>query len=37
MVQVDALVALQADQACTGGRGQRTSDLGLADSGLALE
>jgi hypothetical protein len=37
VVQVDALVALQPDQARTGGGRERPRDLGLADAGLALE
>ena len=37
VVQVDALVALQADQARAGGRGERARHLRLADAGLALE
>ena len=37
LVNVDALVALQPDQARAGGAGQRLGDLGLADPGLALE
>jgi hypothetical protein len=37
VVQVDALVALQADQPRAGGRRQRTRHLGLADARLALE
>ena len=36
-MQVDPLVALEADQARLGGGGEGTSDLGLADAGLALE
>ena len=34
---VQALVALQADQAAVQGLGQNLADLGLADAGLALE
>ena len=37
VVQVDPLVALQADQARAGGGRQRSRHLGLADAGLALE
>ena len=37
MVEVDALVALQADQARARDTGERLRDLGLADAGLALE
>jgi hypothetical protein len=36
-MDVDALVALQADQACPGRRRQRLGDLGLADARLALQ
>ena len=34
---VDALVALQPDQACAEHVGERLRDLGLADAGLTLE
>ena len=37
VMQVDSLVALQADQARAGGGRQRPRDLRLADAGLALE
>jgi hypothetical protein len=37
MVDVDALVALQADQPCARGRRQGVCDLGLADTRLALD
>jgi hypothetical protein len=37
MVEIDALVALEPDQARAGRAGQRLRDLGLADAGLALE
>jgi hypothetical protein len=37
VVDVDALVALQADQPRAGGGGQRLGDLGLADARLALD
>ena len=37
VVDVDALVALQADQGCPRRRGQRLGDLGLAHAGLALD
>ena len=37
VVEVDALVALQADQPRARRRGERARDLGLADAGLALE
>ena len=37
LVDVDPLVALQADQARAGGRRERLRDLGLADARLALE
>jgi hypothetical protein len=37
VVDVDALVALQADEARPGRTRQRLGDLGLADAGLALE
>jgi hypothetical protein len=37
LVDVDALVALQPDQARPGRRGKRLGDLRLADPGLALE
>jgi hypothetical protein len=36
-MDVDALVALQADQARPGRGGQRTGDLRLADPSLALQ
>jgi hypothetical protein len=37
LMDVDALVALQADQPRAGGRGQRLGDLGLPDARLALD
>src|SRR6185437_14585277 len=37
VVDVDPLVALEADQPCVGRRGERPRDLGLPHSGLALE
>jgi hypothetical protein len=37
VVDVDALVALQADEPRAGGGGQRLGDLGLADARLALD
>jgi len=37
VMQIDALVALQADQTGAGGPGQRLGDLRLADPGVALE
>src|SRR5205807_7835167 len=37
VMQVDALVTLKADEPRSGGRGERARDLGLADTGLALE
>src|SRR5690606_750186 len=37
VVDVDALVALQADEAGAGRGGERLRDLGLADARLALE
>ena len=37
VVDVDALVALQADEPRAGGRGQRLGHLGLAHAGLALD
>jgi hypothetical protein len=37
LMDVDALVALQADQASARRRGQRLGDLGLADARLALQ
>ena len=36
-MEVDALVALKPDQARSGGRRERLSDLRLADARLALE
>ena len=36
-MEVDALVALEPDQARAGRAGQRLRHLGLADAGLALE
>ena len=37
VVEVDPLVALEADQARLRGLGERLRDLGLPDAGLALE
>jgi hypothetical protein len=37
VVDVDALVALQADEPRAGGGGQRLGHLGLAHAGLALD
>ena len=37
VMQVDALVTLQPDQARARSRGQGAGDLGLADPGFALE
>jgi hypothetical protein len=37
VVEVDALVALEPDEAGPGRAGERLGDLGLADAGLALQ
>jgi hypothetical protein len=37
LMDVDALVALQADEPRAGGGGERLGDLGLADARLALD